>query len=46
VHLTHTELGGRFTIRMVVGQRQTQRSHVEEAWGLIRREAEALAVSR
>jgi aromatic-L-amino-acid decarboxylase len=46
VHLTHTELGGRFTIRLVVGQRQTQRSHVEQAWALIRREAEALTVSR
>jgi aromatic-L-amino-acid decarboxylase len=46
VHLTHTELNGRFAIRLVVGQRQTQRSHVEEAWRLIRKEAEALKLSR
>jgi aromatic-L-amino-acid decarboxylase len=35
VHLTHTELGGRYVIRMAIGQRQTQREHVEEAWRLI-----------
>jgi aromatic-L-amino-acid/L-tryptophan decarboxylase len=46
VHLTHTELGKRFVIRLVVGQRQTQRRHVEEAWKLIRRESTALALSR
>jgi aromatic-L-amino-acid decarboxylase len=46
VHLTHTELGGRFVIRLVVGQRQTDRSHVEEAWSLIRQQAEALSLSR
>ena len=36
VHLTHTELGGRYVIRMVVGQRETQREHVREAWQLVR----------
>ena len=46
VHLTHTELDGRFVIRLVVGQRQTERSHVEAAWSLIRREAEGLKLSR
>jgi aromatic-L-amino-acid decarboxylase len=34
VHLTHTRLGGRYVIRMAIGQRQTERSHVEEAWEL------------
>jgi aromatic-L-amino-acid decarboxylase len=46
VHLTHTELGKHFVIRLVVGQRQTQRVHVEEAWQLIRAESAALALSR
>jgi aromatic-L-amino-acid/L-tryptophan decarboxylase len=35
VHLTHTELDGRFVIRMVIGQRLTAREHVDEAWDLI-----------
>jgi aromatic-L-amino-acid/L-tryptophan decarboxylase len=45
-HLTHTELNGRFVIRLVVGQRQTQRLHVEDAWTLIRQEADGLSLSR
>jgi aromatic-L-amino-acid/L-tryptophan decarboxylase len=36
VYLTHTQLGGRYVIRMAIGQRQTERSHVEEAWQLIK----------
>jgi aromatic-L-amino-acid/L-tryptophan decarboxylase len=43
IYLTHTQLGGRYAIRLVVGQRQTERSHVEEAWRLIRESAEQLA---
>ena len=43
LHLTHTELGGRYVIRMVVGQRMTGRAHVEEAWRTIQDSAEALA---
>jgi aromatic-L-amino-acid/L-tryptophan decarboxylase len=39
VHLTHTRLGGRYAIRMAIGQRQTEREHVEDAWGLIREAA-------
>jgi aromatic-L-amino-acid decarboxylase len=39
VHLTHTELGGRYVIRMAIGQRQTEREHVEEAWQLIKEAA-------
>jgi aromatic-L-amino-acid/L-tryptophan decarboxylase len=46
VHLTHTELSGRFVIRLVIGQRQTERAHVEDAWSLIRQEAGALTLSR
>ncbi|MBA3553973.1 MAG: aspartate aminotransferase family protein [Gemmatimonadales bacterium] len=35
VHLTHTRLGGRYVIRLVVGQRETRREHVEAAWKLV-----------
>jgi aromatic-L-amino-acid decarboxylase len=41
VHLTHTQLGGRFAIRLVIGQRETEREHVAEAWRLIREAAES-----
>jgi aromatic-L-amino-acid/L-tryptophan decarboxylase len=41
VHLTHTELNGRYVIRLVIGQWQTEREHVEEAWQLVK-EAAAL----
>ena len=39
VFMTHTRLGGRYTIRLVIGQRATERRHVEEAWRLIREAA-------
>lgn len=42
VYLTHTTLRGRFTIRLVVGQWQTQERHVREAWDIIRGAAAAL----
>jgi len=42
VHLTHTRLGGRYVIRMAIGQRQTEREHVEEAWRLVQEAAESL----
>lgn len=35
VHLTHTELAGKFVIRMAIGQLQTEREHVREVWRLI-----------
>ena len=44
VHLTHTQLGGRYVIRMAIGQRQTERVHVEEAWRLIKDAAGSLAL--
>jgi aromatic-L-amino-acid decarboxylase len=43
VHLTHTRLDGRYVIRLVVGQRGTEREQVAEAWALIREAAAALA---
>jgi aromatic-L-amino-acid/L-tryptophan decarboxylase len=39
VHLTHTRLGGRYVIRIVVGQRQTEREHVEEVWRSVQQAA-------
>jgi aromatic-L-amino-acid decarboxylase len=42
VYLTHTRLGGRYVIRMVIGQRATERRHVVEAWELIREAAARL----
>lgn len=43
VHLTHTVLNGRFTLRMAIGATHTQERHVAAAWDLIRRTAGALA---
>ncbi|MGH7497873.1 MAG: pyridoxal phosphate-dependent decarboxylase family protein [Gemmatimonadales bacterium] len=31
-HMTHTRLGGRYAIRIVIGQRTTAREHVEAVW--------------
>jgi aromatic-L-amino-acid decarboxylase len=42
VFLTHTRLGGRFVIRLVVGQRTTEREDVAEGWRLIREAAAQL----
>jgi aromatic-L-amino-acid decarboxylase len=36
VYLTHTMLGGRYTLRMAIGQWQTEERHVRRAWELIR----------
>ncbi len=42
VFMTHTRLVGRYAIRLVIGQRATERRHVEEAWGLLREAAATL----
>ena len=42
-YLTHTRLGGRYAIRLVVGQRTTEREHVGAAWEAIRAAARELA---
>jgi aromatic-L-amino-acid decarboxylase len=34
--LTHTRLQDRLTLRMCIGQTQTERRHVERAWRCIR----------
>ena len=35
MYLTHTVLNGKFTLRLCVGQTQTETRHVERAWKLI-----------
>jgi aromatic-L-amino-acid decarboxylase len=40
-YLTHTRLGGRYVIRLVVGQRTTKREHVEAVWREIQKAAKA-----
>jgi len=42
VYLTHTVLNGRFTLRLCVGQTNTEARHVAEAWRLIQATARAL----
>ncbi len=39
LYLTHTKLDGRFTLRMSVGQTNTQARHVENAWQRIQETA-------
>ncbi len=43
VFLTHTSLGGKYTIRMAIGQRTTREDHVRKAWDIIRESAEKVA---
>lgn len=40
IYLTHTRLDGRLTLRMSIGQTQTQQRHVENAWKMIQAAAE------
>ncbi len=39
LYLTHTVLDGRFTLRLCVGQTQTQQKHVAQAWRQIQQRA-------
>ena len=41
--MTLTELDGVTTLRLAVGQTNTQRRHVEQAWQVLQREAAKLA---
>jgi aromatic-L-amino-acid decarboxylase len=43
VYLTHTKLGGRITLRLCVGQTNTEARHVERAWKRIQEEASRVA---
>lgn len=42
LYLTHTKLNDRFTLRLCVGQTNTQARHVEQAWKRIQAEAAPL----
>ncbi len=42
IYMTHTRLGGRFTLRVSIGQTYTRGHHVEKAWRIIRRKAAIL----
>ena len=42
VFLTHTTLGGRYVLRLAIGQRTTTERHVREAWNLILQKTEEL----
>ena len=42
LYLTHTRLDGRLTLRLCVGQTNTEARHVERAWWLIQEAADAV----
>ncbi|HKW16594.1 MAG TPA: pyridoxal-dependent decarboxylase [Terriglobales bacterium] len=42
LYLTHTKLGGKFTLRLCVGQTNTTEHHVRRAWGRVQQEASKL----
>ncbi|MFZ3340832.1 MAG: pyridoxal-dependent decarboxylase [Terriglobales bacterium] len=42
LYLTHTKLDGKFTLRMCIGQTNTQAHHVERAWVRIQQETAKL----
>jgi aromatic-L-amino-acid decarboxylase len=42
IFLTHTKVGGLVTLRMVIGQTNVTRDHVQKAWKLIRQTAKEL----
>jgi aromatic-L-amino-acid/L-tryptophan decarboxylase len=44
--LTHSKLDGKFTLRLCVGQTNTQARHVEKAWTKIREEAGKLVACK
>ena len=44
MYLSHTSLGGRYVIRMCIGQTQTKRRHVQAAWRGIISTAESMSV--
>ena len=46
VYLTHTSLRGKFSLRLVVGQRTTEERHVRDAWRILTEEAARLAAEK
>jgi aromatic-L-amino-acid decarboxylase len=43
MYLTHTVLDGRYTLRLCIGQTNTEAPHVEQAWRLIQETAKEIA---
>ena len=43
-YLSHTKLGGRYVLRLAIGNLRTERRHVEHAWRLLREAAAAVVV--
>lgn len=41
-YLTHTKLNDKYTIRMSIGQTNTELKHVENAWRLLNEASEKL----
>ena len=46
LYLTHTKLDGKLTLRLCVGQTNTEARHVERAWKRIQEEAQALRTGK
>jgi aromatic-L-amino-acid decarboxylase len=42
IFLTHTDVGGRTTLRLAIGGTYTERRHVEHAWSVVRACADAM----
>ena len=40
LYLTHTKLNGNYTLRLVIGQTNMEKRHVDRAWGQIKQTAE------
>jgi aromatic-L-amino-acid decarboxylase len=45
VYLSHTKLGGRYTLRLAIGNLRTEHRHVADAWRLLQEAAVGLAGS-
>ncbi len=39
IFISHTKIGGRYALRLAIGNLRTQRSDVEQAWEILKREA-------
>ncbi|MET8122101.1 hypothetical protein [Micromonospora sp. NPDC005291] len=42
VHLTHTRVAGRYTLRLAIGSPQSTEAHIDEAWRLLTEKANTL----
>ena len=46
IYITHTKLDGKYTLRMVIAQTYVEEHHVEQAWKVIREQAQQFISSR